>query len=151
METLMFELMDTLMQQRSLGGFLAWTALVGAVIWLPVWVPDRLASITQHPDRLASITRHLCGYGFFALFTTAVLSPLLHLSPKPSAPPLLEVTALALTALWVWWEKIRQKRCQLAQSNTFETLRQSNAHDLLNAVRIALWATLSLMPAVHWM
>ncbi len=141
METLVFELIDTLMQQRSPVGFLAWTALVGAVIWLPDWVPDRLASIT----------RHICGYGFFALFATAVLFPLLRSSPTPSAPPLLEVTALALTALWVWSEKIRKKRRQTAQGNIAETLRQHHAHDLLNAVRIALWATLSLLPAVHWM
>jgi hypothetical protein len=127
---------------------------------------------------------HITGYGFLCLLACLW-------SLRVFAPPfeLLEVTALALTAVWVWLETQSQKRGkgsskegteagQLASKNllpqslfgprktTYEPQNQSTklpkeresnylksvqSQDLLNAVRVAMWATFSLIPLIRWM
>lgn len=141
MEALLWEMVGSLTRQPSVGGFLTWTGLVAATIWLPSAVPLHLRGFVHH----------ICSYSLVGIVLMTAVMPL-RASPVGSPVPLLELTALGLAAVWAWLEKIPKRSITPAERsvNIATALQQDQRHDLLNAVRWALWATLSLMPAVHW-
>ncbi|GBC97650.1 hypothetical protein HRbin17_00138 [bacterium HR17] len=141
MEALLWEMVGSLTRQPSVSGFLTWTSLVGATIWLPSVVPPHLRGFVHH----------LCSYSLFGIVAMSAVMPL-RASAIGSPMPLLELTALGLAAAWAWLERSPKHRAATQERSTdiANALQQGQRHDLLNAVRLALWATLSLMPAVHW-
>jgi hypothetical protein len=80
----------------------------------------------------------------FGIFAERLIR--LTTAPQPYLP-LLEVTALGLTAIFVWLETMKRKREMTERKSP---LLQDQYHDWMNAVRLALWATLLLMPVVRW-
>jgi hypothetical protein len=134
MERLIGELLGYCLQNPSVGGMAVWGAFVTIVVWAPYFLPQRLAGFAWH----------LFGYGMFGIFAERLIR--LTTSPQPYLP-LLEVTALGLTAIFVWLETMKRKR-EMTERKL--PLLQDQYHDWMNAVRLALWATLLLMPVVRW-
>ncbi len=153
MAMLLQEMAASLLRRPSLEGFVIWTGMVGVAIWLPSLVPSAIQGIV----------RHFCQASLVG-FLLAALFPLEHsVAGTGSSLSLLEVTALGLAATWAWLERMRGRGASLKMGFKAEpTLREASAEafsavpqtshpqDLLNAVRLALWLTLSLMPVVRW-
>ncbi len=154
MERLLSEMLAPLLDKPSVGGMAVWVGLVSLVFWAP----------TLFPPRWRRMSAHITGYGFVSLLGCLW-------SLRVFTPPfeLLEVTALALTAVWVWLETQSRKRSKdpsreekeatyepQNQSTKLLEERESNysqsvqSQDLLNAVRVAMWATFSLIPLTRW-
>lgn len=140
METLLWEMVGSLVRQPSWGGFLVWSGVVAATIWLPSLVPTSVRGFVQH----------FCNCGLFGLLLASVTA---HFRAGWGTPvPLLELVALGLTATWAWLERaVQHRQTPSRNANAAEALQRERQHELLNAVRWALWATLSLMPTVHWL
>lgn len=147
MERLLQEIAASLTRHPSLQGFVIWTGIVGAMIWLPLFVPSAMQGIM----------RHFCRLSLIGLAGATALSSLKSFSlGAPSPLPLLELTALGLAAAWSWLDvrdegsKERFSAAADQRANASHLLARENRGDLLNAARLALWLTLSLMPIVRW-
>ncbi|MER3500810.1 MAG: hypothetical protein C4295_04895 [Candidatus Fervidibacterota bacterium] len=128
MEGLLAYILTTLRAQPSVGGMISWLAFVTLIIWAPVAFPERWAKTKEG------------GISLIVIPFASLLSSL------PSLP-LLEVTALGLTASLLWLEH-RRKAQKDKDADRHPLQRQSQ--DALNTVRLALWATLALMPIKGW-
>jgi len=141
MEMMLPEMLASLTRQPSVQGFVIWTGVVGATIWLPSLVPSAVQGIV----------RHFCHATLFGLLVATILSPVRHSAGMGSPFPLLELTALCLAATWSWLERAKDRlNTQKVAPATSHPLKKTHPQDLLNAVRLALWLTLSLMPVVRW-
>jgi hypothetical protein len=134
MERLISELLAQCVSSPSLGGMLIWVAFVTIVVWSPYLLPQRLSGLAYH----------IFGYGILGIFAERSIH--LTSSPLPS-PPLLELTALGLTAVIVWIESVKRKHEKDERKSSWQ---KEQFRDWSNAARLALWATLTLMPAVRW-
>ncbi len=152
MERLLAEVFEVVLSRPSAMSAALWVSFVSLVVWAPVLFPPRLKGVAGY----------ISGYGLVSTF-------LCFFSLRLLAPPfqLLELVALGTAALWVWLEgqEKRGKKVQegvLKKSDILSNPSQIDARqpsspasnrppqDILNAVRIALWATLALIPLVHW-
>ena len=154
MVMLLQEMAASLLRRPSLEGFIVWTGMVGAVIWLPSFAPTPVQGFV----------RHLCQAGLVGFLLAALFLPVRSTAGISSPLPLLELTALCLAATWAWLERSKDRSTFLKteplrsvpssplSSASLPSLQKSQSHpqDLLNAVRLALWLTLSLMPVVRW-
>jgi len=124
-------LIQQLIQHPSLQGFAIWTGIVGAMIWLPSFVPPKMEGVT----------RFFCFLGLISLVEDTEFSL-----------PLLELTALGLAAAWAWLERSKERFSAVAdqRGSARHPLARETHRDLLSAARLALWLTLSLMPVVRW-
>ncbi len=135
MERLLGELVAQCMRNPSLGGALIWVSFVTVVVWSPYLLPRRLSGLADH----------LFGYGIVGIFAERLIH--LTTSHLPSLP-LLELTALGLTAIVVWIEAVKRKHEKDERKPSWQ---KELYRDWSTAARLALWATLTLMPAVKWM
>lgn len=135
MERLIGELFVQFMRNPSLGGALIWISFVTIVVWSPYLLPQRLSGLAAH----------LFGYGMVGIFAER----LVHLtnSPLPSLP-ILELTALGLTAIIVWVEAMKRKHEKDERKLSWQ---KEQYRDWSTAARLALWATLTFIPMVKWM
>ena len=134
MERLIAEFFNYCAQYPNLGGMMVWGAFVTIIILSPYLLPKRIVVASQH----------LFGYGMLAIFTGRFIR--LTTAPQPQIP-LLEVTAVGLTAVLVWLEAMKKKQ---EKSERKSLSFQDQYRDWMNAARLALWATLILMPTVNW-
>ncbi|MGQ9462139.1 MAG: hypothetical protein ACUVTP_06010 [Candidatus Fervidibacter sp.] len=134
MERLIAEFFNYCAQCPNLGGMMIWGALVTIIIWSPYLLPKRIVEASYH----------LFVYGMLGIFTERFIR--LTTAPQPQIP-LLEVTAIGLTAVLVWLEAMKKKQ---KKSERKSLSLQDQYRDWMNAARLALWATLILMPTVNW-
>lgn len=134
MERLIAEFFNYCAQYPNLGGMMVWGAFVTIIIWSPYLLPKRIVGASQH----------LFGYGMLGIFTERFIR--LTTAPQPQIP-LLEVTAVGLTAVLVWLEAMKKKQ---EKSERKSLSFQDQYRDWMNAARLALWATLISMPTVNW-
>lgn len=135
MERLIGDLLSQCVRNPSLGGMFIWIAFVTIVIWSPYLLPQRLSGLAHR----------IFAYGMLGIFAERCV----HLTSFPlSSPPLLELTALCLTALIVWVESVNRKQEKDQRKLSWQ---KEQSRDWLNAARLALWATLTLMPAIKWL
>ena len=134
MERLIGELIAQCTQNPSLGGALIWLSFVTIVVWSPFLLPQRLSGLASH----------LFGYGMVGILAERLVH--LTTSPLPSLP-LLELTAVGLTAVVVWVESVKHKHEKDERKLSWQ---KEQYRDWSMAARLALWATLALMPAVRW-
>lgn len=135
MEQLICELLAYCMNNPSFGGVVMWVAFVTVVVWSPYLLPQRLQGLAMH----------MFGYGMFGVFAER----LVHLSiNRFVSVPLLEVTALGLTALILWIETTKRK---LERAKKLYDWQKEQYRDWSMATRLALWATLTLMPMIKWL
>ena len=135
MERLIGELVAQCMRNPSLGGAFVWISFVTIVVWSPYLLPQRLAGLAIH----------LFGYGMVGILAERLIH--LTTSPLPSLP-LLELMALGLTAVIVWVEAMKRKHEKDEHKPSWQ---REQYRDWSTAARLALWATLTLMPMVKWM
>lgn len=131
MERLISELVAQCMHDPSLGGLAIWVSFVTIVIWSPYLLPQRLSGLATH----------LFSYGMIGILAERTM----HLSASPL--PLLELTALGLTAIIVWVEAIKRKHEKDERKPSWQ---KEQFRDWSIAARLALWATLTFMPMVKW-
>ncbi|MCS7185721.1 MAG: hypothetical protein N3B10_11665 [Armatimonadetes bacterium] len=134
MERLLAELVAQCTRNPSLGGMLVWVSLVTIVVWSPYLLPQRLSGFAIH----------LFGYGMVGILAERLIH--LTTSSLPSLP-LMELTALGLTAVVVWVEAMKRKHEKDERKLSWQ---KEQYRDWSTAARLALWATLTLMPAVRW-
>ncbi len=134
MERLIGELFAQCMSNPSLGGAIMWVTFVTIVVWSPYLLPQRLQGLAMH----------MFVYGMLGVFAERII----HLTTASSVPlPLLEVTALGLTAVVAWIESVKRKN---EKSEKLADWQKEQYRDWSTAARLALWATLTLMPMVKW-
>ncbi len=139
MERLIGELFFQCMSNPSLSVVLTWVAFVTVVVWSPYLFPRWLSS-------------QIFGCGMVYIIG-AIGASMLERFASPTTPPLpsvplLELTALGLTAAVIWIDSVRRKR---EKDESKLAWQKEQYRDWANAARLALWATLSLMPMVKWM
>lgn len=134
MERLISELFAQCMRNPSFGGAVVWLAFVTVVVWAPYLLPQRLHGLAMH----------MFGYGMLGVFAERFVQ--LSTSQFVSVP-LLELTALGLTAVVVWIESLKRKR---ERGEKLSDWQKEQYRDWSTAARLALWATLTLMPMVKW-
>jgi len=149
---LLQEMAASLLRRPSLEGFIVWTGMVGTVLWLPSFAPPPVQGFV----------RHLCQASLVGLLLAVLLPPVRSAAGVSSPLPLLELTALCLAATWAWLERVKERSAfpkteplrgvlsSEPSSSSPSPWQKSHPQDLLSAVRLALWLTLSLMPVVRW-
>ncbi|MCS7266091.1 MAG: hypothetical protein NZ805_14815 [Armatimonadetes bacterium] len=134
MERLIGELFAQCVNNPSFGGAFMWVTFVTVVVWAPYLLPQRLQGLAMH----------MFGYGMLGVFAERLLQ--LSTSLFVSVP-LLELTALGLTAVVVWIEAIKRKR---EKTEKLADWQKEQYRDWTTAARLALWSTLTIMPMVRW-
>lgn len=144
MGQLIEEFLEKCMHNPTPSVVLTWVAFVTVVVWSPYLFPQWLSS-------------QIFGCGMVYIIGAIGASVLERFVPprfvSPTTPPLpsvplLELTALGLTAAVVWIDSVRRKR---EKDENKLAWQKEQYRDWANAARLALWATLSLMPMVKWM
>lgn len=135
MERLIGELFAQCMNNPSVGGTVMWVTFVTIVVWAPYLLPQRLQGLAMH----------MFGYGMLGIFAERFI----QLDTNSFASiPLLEATALGMTAAVVWVEAMKRKG---EQNQKLANWQKEQLRDWSNAARLALWATLILMPTIRWL